>query len=579
MTSDMSLRTASITGAGAPPIRRAARMDGPTRAIFTIVAVVLALIVVIPAIAVLASGLSPQGLPAIASLVTTATGRQSLWNTLQLGILTAVIGTALGFCLAYAEVRMRFFGRRAVHALALLPIVSPPFAVATAIIALFGRNGLITHHLLGLNVSIYGLPGLLIVMSLAFSPIAYLTIRGMLLSLDPSLDEAGANLGASQGRILRTVTLPLVGPGLAGALLFLFMEAISDLADPLVIGGDYTVITTNLYRAIVGQASPAVGAGYSIALLVPALLVFVAQHYWVSRQSIVTVTGKPTGTPRPVTSLAIRIPVLIVVFAVLVLTVLVYGTIVVGSFVQILGVNNTITLQNYVGLTIGQAQRSLLVTSVLAIIAAPISGVLAVVLAWLIVRRLGRRVGPVADFVGMLGVAIPGIVIGLGYALAYSKPLELFGVRILPPLAGNNAPFAGAVAVLMVFVLVSLPVGQRAAIATVSQIHIAIEEAAISLGDSSVGTFRRVTLPLLRPAFVAGLSYAVARAMTVVTPIIFIVTPGTPVIASQILAEVDSGRFGNAFAYCTFLIALILVFLGVINLALRGMGSAGRSLR
>jgi iron(III) transport system permease protein len=553
-------------------------MDNPTRAIFVIVAVVLVLIVIIPAVAVLASGLSAQGLPAIASLVTTATGRQSLWNTLQLGVLTALIGTALGFCLAYAEVRMRFFGRRAVHALALLPIVSPPFAVASAVIALFGRNGLITHGLFGLNVSIYGLPGLLIVMSLAFSPIAYLTIRGMLQSLDPSLDEAGANLGASQPRILRTVTLPLIAPGLAGALLFLFMEAISDLADPLVIGGDYTVITTNLYRAIVGQADPGVGAGYSIALLLPALFVFLAQHYWVSRRSIVTVTGKPTGTPRPVTSLAIRIPVLIVVFGVLVLTVLVYGTIVVGGFVQILGVNNTFTLQNYLGLTVGQAQRSLLITSVLAVLAAPISGVLAMVLAWLIVRRLGRRVGPVVDFIGMLGVAIPGIVIGLGYALAYSKPLDLFGVRLLPPLAGNNAPFAGALAVLMVFVLVSLPVGQRAAIATVSQIHVAIEEAAISLGDSSVGTFRRITLPLLRPAFIAGLSYAVARAMTVVTPIIFIVTPGTPVIASQILAEVDSGRFGNAFAYCTTLIVLILVFLGIINLVLRRMVPTERRL-
>jgi iron(III) transport system permease protein len=553
-------------------------MDNPTRAIFVIVAVVLVLIVIIPAVAVLASGLSAQGLPAIASLVTTATGRQSLWNTLQLGVLTALIGTALGFCLAYAEVRMRFFGRRAVHALALLPIVSPPFAVASAVIALFGRNGLITHGLFGLNVSIYGLPGLLIVMSLAFSPIAYLTIRGMLQSLDPSLDEAGANLGASQPRILRTVTLPLIAAGLAGALLFLFMEAISDLADPLVIGGDYTVITTNLYRAIVGQADPGVGAGYSIALLLPALFVFLAQHYWVSRRSIVTVTGKPTGTPRPVTSLAIRIPVLIVVFGVLVLTVLVYGTIVVGGFVQILGVNNTFTLQNYLGLTVGQAQRSLLITSVLAVLAAPISGVLAMVLAWLIVRRLGRRVGPVVDFIGMLGVAIPGIVIGLGYALAYSKPLDLFGVRLLPPLAGNNAPFAGALAVLMVFVLVSLPVGQRAAIATVSQIHVAIEEAAISLGDSSVGTFRRITLPLLRPAFIAGLSYAVARAMTVVTPIIFIVTPGTPVIASQILAEVDSGRFGNAFAYCTTLIVLILVFLGIINLVLRRMVPTERRL-
>lgn len=578
MTSDVSLQTASITGAGPRATRRASRMDNPTRAIFLIVGVVLVLIVIIPTIAVLASGLSAQGLAAMGSLVTSETGRQSLWNTLQLGVLTALIGTAAGFCLAYAEVRMRFFGRRAVHALALLPIVSPPFAVATAVIALFGRNGLITNGIFGLNVSIYGLPGLLIVMSLAFSPIAYLTIRGMLQSLDPSMDEAGADLGASQGRILRTVTLPLVAPGLAGAFLFLFMEAISDLADPLVIGGDYTVITTNLYRSIVGQSNPAVGAAYSIALLIPALTVFVLQHYWVSRKSIVTVTGKPTGTPRPVTSLAIRIPVLTVVFTVLALTVAVYATIVFGSFVQILGVNNTFTLQNYLGLGIGQAQRSLVITSVLAVIAAPISGVLAILLAWLIVRRLGRRLGPVVDFVGMLGVAIPGIVIGLGYALAFSKPFELFGLRILPPLSGNNAPFAGAIAVLMVFVLVSLPVGQRTGIATISQIHVAIEEAAVSLGDSSVGTFRRITLPLLRPAFVAGLSYSVARAMTVVTPILFIVTPGTPVIASQILAEVDSGRFGNAFAYCTTLIVLILVFLGIINLVLRRMVPTERSL-
>ncbi|WP_077686854.1 ABC transporter permease [Tessaracoccus aquimaris] len=558
---------------GRPRARRSprVRIDRPSLLIFICVAAVLAVIVVWPIAQLLVTGTVPQGLAVIASTFTEPANRRMLGNTLLLGLLTGVIGTTIGLCFAFAQVRLQFRGRRLVHFIALLPVVAPPFAVATAVIVLFGRNGVISKGIFEVPIDVYGLPGLVLVMSLSFSPIAYLTIRAMLLNVDSAMEEAAANLGAGGLYAFRTVTLPMIFPGIAGSFLFLFVEAISDLANPLVIGGNYTVVASNVYYAITGDFSIVKAAAYSLVLLVPALVVFVLQHYWVSKRSVVSVTGKPSQAPALITSPALRVPILIVVGLVSLLSVAIFATVIVGGFIKIIGVNNSFTLDHYAQILTGRAPGAFLDTTVLAIIAAPISGLLGTIVAWLVVRKLGRRVGGVVDFVGMLGVAVPGIVLGLGYAVAFSVPYYLLGLKV-PALAGGNGILGGAAAILLVYIVFALPAGQRSSIAAISQIHPAIEEASTSLGADSITTFWKTTLPLLRPALLAGVSYAIARSMTALTPIIFITTPETHIVSAQLLDEVDTGRFGNAFAYCTLLIALVLAFMGLLELALRRWG-------
>lgn len=561
----------------AAPTRKArgrrVKQDPVTILLIAVVVAILFLLVLLPLGQTFLAAFSERGWNTLTRMFTSPVNRQILVNTVVLGLLVAALGTLIGFVLAYAQARLEWRGKKFVHLLSLLPIVSPPFAVATAVITLFGRGGIISNQLLGQQWNVYGLGGLTLVLALSFFPVAYLNLLGMLRSLDPSLDEASQSLGANKWQVFRTVTLPMLIPGFAASFLLLFVEAIADLANPLVLGGDFTVLASRAYIAIIGEYNLGAGAAYSMVLLVPALLVFIVQRYWSNRQSAVSVTGKPAGAAKMNTSNAARIPVLALVAIVMALIITIYGTVILGGFVRILGVNNAFTLDNYRYLFQGIGSDAIITTTLLALIATPIAGILGMLIAWLVVVKLRRGAG-VMDFLGMLGLAVPGTVLGIGYAIAYNTPFDAFGRRFIPALAGGGAIFAGAMAIVMVYIARSIPAGQRSGVAALQQIDPAIDEASTSLGASGLTTFRKVTIPLIRMALLSGLTYAFARSMTTISAIIFITTPRTRIMTSQILSEVEAGRFGNAFAYCTILIIIVLTVIGLLNLAMKGKGSS-----
>lgn len=540
--------------------------------VLAIVLTAMVLLLGMPVAQLIGRGFSADGLSAITRSFTTDS--VALRNSLVLGTLVGITGTVMGFIVAYAQVFLSFRGKQILHWLTLLPMISPPFAVATAVVTLFGKRGIISYQLLGLELNMYGLNGLVLVIAMTFAPLAYMNVRGMLENLDPSLFEASAALGSSELRTLFRVTIPLILPALLTSFLILFVEGIADLANPLVLGGSYRVLASQIYFAVAGGGDIATAAGLALVLLVPALSVFIIQKYWSSKKSVVTVTGKPTGRLRPVTSRAIRIPILAVAGTWAIFVTLVYLTILLGGFTKIIGVANEFTLEHYefVGRLGSQAMRT---TLWMTLTAAPIAAILAVSIGWLVVRHLGRS-GRVLDFVGMLGSAIPGTVLGLGFALAYSQPTWLFGRQVLPALAGGLAVGAGAIAIIMVYVARGIPTGQQSSISALRQINPQVDEAATSLGAGHVTTFVRITIPLITPAIITAVTYAITKSMTTITAIIFITTPQTKVMTSQILDEVDAGRFGNAFAYCTILIAMVLVILGIASVLLRRLNRSRR---
>jgi iron(III) transport system permease protein len=471
--------------------------------------------------------------------------------------------------LAYAQVKLNFRGKKLLHVIALVPLITPPFAFATAVISLFGRSGIITRDLLGLTPTLYGLPGLTIVLSCSFFPVAYMSILGMMRNLDPALDEASASMGASKLRTFFKVTFPMLIPGFASSFLLLFVEASADLANPLVIGGDFTVLSSRAYIAINGEYDVPAGSAYSLILLIPGLIVFIVQRYWGERKSVVSVTGKPSGTPTFVENKIAKFFLLIIPVLVTSFIVLIYATVIYGSFAKFLGVDNSLTLDNYRYIFSGVGYDAIIKTTTMALIATPIAGLLGMVLAWLIVRKV-RRGREFIDFLGMLGLAVPGTVLGIGFAITFNDVVKIGDTTVLPQLAGGGAIFGGAVAIVMVYTIRSSPAGQRSGIAALQQINPAIDEASASLGATGFRTFRKITLPLIKPALLTGLMFAFAHSMTTLSPIIFITTPETPIMTHKILAEVDSGRFGNAFAFCTLLIFIVLAIMALINLLVRG---------
>jgi iron(III) transport system permease protein len=390
-------------------------------------------------------------------------------------------------------------------------------------------------------------------------------LMGMMRALDPSLEEAAANLGASRWHTFRRVTLPLLAPGIASAFLLLFVEALADLGNPLVLGGNFTVLASRMYIAIVGEYNLTAGSVLAVMLLVPALVVYFVHRYYSNKASIVSVSGKPSGRHADIRSRWVRWLLLGTVLAIVILISLLYGTIVLGSFTKLLGVNHTLTLEHYESIIFGYGLKAVTDTVTLSAIATPVAGLLGVIVAFLVVRR--RFVGRAAlDFGLMLGVAVPGTIFGIGYLLAFNTPTEILGITIIPKLTGGAALLGGAMAIVMVYVLRSAPGGLRSGVSSLQQIDPAIEEASTSLGANQAHTFRRITLPLIRPAFLAGLIYSFARSMTAISAIIFLTTPNVRIMTAQILNETDAARYGSAYAYSVLLIVIVLGAIGLMSL-------------
>jgi len=527
---------------------------------------IVALGAVYPLAAILRTAFSADALPRYAEFITSAVDLRVLRNTLVLGLLVGLCGTAIGFLFAFVQTRLDVPFKRTLHVLALVPIVSPPFAVATATIVLYGRNGLITNRLFGLEYDIYGLDGLVFVLSLSFFPVAYLGLLGMMRALDPALEEAAMNLGASRWQVFRTMLLPLLAPGLIGSFLLLFVEGIADLANPLVLGGDYTVLASRAYLAVTGEFDTTSAAVFSVILLLPSVSLFMIQRHWLARKVRTTVTGRPSGsvhlmsgwTRWPIFGLAAFIGVVIITL---------YSTVLLGGVTRVFGVDYTLTLAHFREVLFGAGREAVTDTVALAAIATPLAGLLGMVIAWLVVRQL-RGMAPWLDFIGTLGIAVPGTVFGIGYLLAYSSDIKLGELTVFPKLVGGAAIFGGALVIVLSYVIRSMPGGLRTAVGALGQLHPSIEEASTNLGAGPATTFRRITLPLIRPALLTGLCYSFAKCMTTVSAVVFLVTPETKIITSQILDAANNGRYGVAFAYCTVLIVVVLASFGLIRLIL-----------
>jgi iron(III) transport system permease protein len=551
-----------------------------------VIAVAFVLIAIVwPVFSVVGQAFTAEAIPIFERYITSAQN-QIFVNTMTLGVAVATVGTFVAFVFAYVQVRVPAPRpvKMLIHVMALLPIVSPPFALAVATIFLFGRSGMITKDIFGVRMDIYswpdvqldsgivGLPGiqlpplgLTLIMSLTFFPIAYIMLMGMMRALDPSLGEAAANLGASKWRIFRKVELPLLAPGIASAFLLLFVESLADLGNPLVLGGDYWVLASRMYIAIVGQYNLTAGSVLAVMLLVPALLVYFIHRHYANKASIVSVSGKPSGRHAEIKSRWVRWALLGTVLSTVAVIIMLYGTIVLGSVVKLLGVNHTFTLQHFEKILFGIGTKAVTDTVMLASLATPIAGTLGVVVAFLVVRRRFWGRGAL-DFGVMLGIAIPGTVFGIGYLLAFNTPTEIFGFQVFPKLTGGAAVLGGAVAITMVFILRSAPGGLRTGVASLQQIDPSIEEASTSLGANQAHTFRRITLPLIRPAFLAGLIYTFARSMTAISAVIFLTTPKVRIMTHQILNETESARYGNAFAYSVLLILIVLAAIAILSL-------------
>ena len=514
----------------------------------------LLLFVVYPLLKVLIFSLTDaDGNFSLANLVTILTTSRYLavfGRTMLLGIIVAIIATFIGYIFAYTITRTNVPCKKFLKTIATLPILSPPFILSLSIIFLFGKQGFITKTLMGITGNnVYGMGSLVVVQVMSFFPIAYLTLSGILSSIDASVEDAACNMGASRWHTFWTVTFPLSLPGIISGCLLVFIQSLEDFSNPATIGGEFSTLSIEVYQIITGSYDMQKGSVLALLLLLPAVTAYLFNKYWVSKKSFVTVTGKPTQARKMIDEGHIKWPLFAFCMVVAAVILLFYGTVIFGSFVRTWGYDYSLTLDQY-RKALAYGWDSLKNSMILGLISAVIGGLLGMIIAYITAKRnyYGKRFIEVSS---VLMFAVPGTVLGISYVLAFNtKPLVLTGTALI---------------LIIVFTFRNMPVAIESGTTTLLQIDNSIEEASTILGADTGYSFRRITLPMLRNAFFSGIVYSFTKAITAVSAVIFLVSARWNLVTSKIYSLFDQAKYSQAAAFVTMLVLILLVFIGIFN--------------
>lgn len=494
----------------------------------------------------------------------------AITNTLKVGFLVGILSTLIGLLFAYVEVyvRMGKFTGGLFKVVSMLPVVSPPFVLSLSMIMLFGKAGIITRFLLKIyDNSVYGFWGIAIVQTLTFFPVCYMMLKGLLKNIDPSLEEAARDMGASRWKVFTSVTFPLLLPGLGNAFLVTFIESIADFANPMIIGGSYDTLATTIYLQITGAYDKAGAAAMAVVLLCITLAMFAVQKYYLERKTAATLTGKASRGRMLITDRSVRVPLTVLCSLVALFVIMMYICVPIGAcfptwgykFFPLTGKWFKLVFTRYHGF---QAFRD---SFILSLISAPITALLSMIISYLVVKRKFKSKGFI-EAVSMLAMAVPGTVLGVGYIRGFSG--GLFHTGFMQGLYGTG------LILIIVFVVRSLPTGTRSGISALRQIDKSIEESAYDMGADSFRVFMTVTLPLIKDSFLSGLVTAFVRSITAISAIILLVTPQFLLITVQINEFAEKGSYSLACAFATILIVITYGSVLLMNLVTKHFGTS-----
>ncbi|MBQ1257643.1 MAG: iron ABC transporter permease [Clostridia bacterium] len=498
------------------------------------------------------------------------TFKNAFFNTLKLGVITSLGAVVVGLLFAYVDCYVSLRSRiikKMFDVVSTLPVVSPPFVLSLSMILLFGRGGIITRELLKIYDSdVYGLKGIAIVQILTFFPVCYMMLKGLLKNIDPSMEEASRDMGASRWKVFTTVTLPLMLPGLGNAFLVTFIESVADFANPMMIGGSYDTLATTIYLRITGGSYDTTGAAaMAVVLLVITLVLFLVQKYYLEAKTAATLTGKASRARVPITDKSVRVPLTILCSAISAFVILMYIAIPFGALFKLWGRDYSLTFKWFQQLFRDDGFKAFKDSFVLSLISAPVTALLSMIISYLVVKKKFRGKGMI-EFVSMLAMAVPGTVLGVGFIRGFAR--GVFRTGLLQGIYGSG------IILVIVFVVRSLPVGTRSGISALRQIDKSIEESAYDLGAGSIKVFTSVTLPLIKDSFLSGLVTTFVRSITAISAIILLVTPRYLLITCRINEFAEKGAYGVACAYATILIAIVYAAIVLMNLVIKFMGTS-----
>ncbi len=490
----------------------------------------------------------------------------SITRSLRIAFISMIFTVGVAFMFAYVVNRTTCRFKSFFNAMMLLPLVSPPVIMAFALVMLFGRNGVLTHGLLDQSLhlinatttNIYGMQGIILAQLLTYGPVAYVVLHSAMAQLDTRVEEAAENLGATHWDIFRKVTLPMSAPGLFQAALLIFALCLQDFGNPRVIGGESTMIAGVMYDQMVAFQNTSVASVLGIILIIPSLIAFIIGSVYLAKRTFST--KEPGGTTYiPETPPTPRRLLQTGCLIISTFIVAMYLTIIWGSVVKTWGQDNTLTLAYFTSQGISSAGMlegdvgsmlglPLIMESVKIMGTAGIIGGLLAVIVGYVLSRTRSLFSRFSNFLIMLTVALPGVVFGIGYILAFNKPLGVPQMSLIGTLW----------VIILLIVFTRLYGGVTPTQAVLQKVDVTVEEAATSLGASPIYTFRRVVFPALRRPWLLGSLYIFVSGLVALGGVIFLTSAKFPLASVQIYILAEQGKYGLACSHSVYLIIVVL---------------------
>ena len=474
----------------------------------------------------------------------------ALGRSLFVSIVTTCTTLLVGVPIAYIMSRYNVFGKSFIHIFIIMSLMSPPFIGAYSWIMLFGRAGFVTRLFANIGIhlpSIYGKLGIILVFTFKLFPYVYLYTSGAMGSIDSSIEEAAENLGSNKLRRLLTITLPVVAPSIAAGAIMVFMTSLADFGTPMLIGEGYRTFPVVLYTEFINEVGGSDGFAAAIAVIaiVVTTLVFLVQKY-VSNKNAFALNSMHPVEEREARK-GINALVHLVVYLVVGIAIMPQAYVIYTSFKNTQGkiFVDGYSLQSY-QTAIGKLGRSIQNTIIIPLLALVVIVLLAVLIAYLVVRRRNALTN-VVDVLSMIPYIVPGTVLGIALLIGFNKPPLLI---------------SGTMLIMVVALIIRrLPYTIRSSVAILQQIPMSIEEAAISLGASKMKAFFRITVPMMASGIISGAILSWVTMISELSTAIILYTGKTKTLTVAIYTEVIRGNYGTAAALSTIMTILTVISL------------------
>lgn len=471
-------------------------------------------------------------------------------NSVFVGTLSAVLSTAASVLIAAV---VRFGPRWAARALTgmlLVSLISPPFIGSLAFIELFGRRGIITFSLLGIAGNPYGWHGVVAMQVLFFTALNVILLTSVLDKVDADVLRAARDLGAPMRAVFGSVVLPMLRPSILSCLLLTFVRSLADYGTPVVIGGRFETISTEIYMQIIGYSDLPASAVLNVLLLGVSVVVFVCYaRLTVRSERLVATSARIAGGDGDASDrLRLRGPfgvaAWLVAGAFFVLMALQYLTIFHTAFTKGLGLNASFTLDNLYHLldfNLSSMVRSITYALIVAVVGSLLGALIAYYHRWRHIRG-----GSVLDFVVTMPYMLPGTCFGLGYILAFNAaPLKLTGTAAI---------------IVLNMVFKQLSITTKAFGSSFARISPELGMAARDLGASRLGVLRDVLAPNVRSAFAVSFVNNFSTAMITIGAVLFLVSPSHKIAVFELFDALSTGKYGEAamISYCIIVVSVLV---------------------